>query len=103
MKNKKFLIGGIIIFLAISYLGYTGFVASATYYYTVSEFLTLEELTYGENIRISGDIALDSVEKEAGGFSLKFTITDGGYSLPVYYTGIVPDAFEEGGEAVVEG
>ena len=102
MKNKKFLIGGVIIFLAIGYLGFMGFNASATYYYTVSEFTSPEKLTYDQNIRINGDIAPGSVEKPDG-MTLNFTITEGGKSLPVHYQGAVPDAFDEGNEVVVEG
>ncbi len=102
MKNKRFLIGGIVIFLAIGYLGFMGFQASATYYYTVSEFTAPGSMTYDENIRISGDILPDSIIKP-GALTLQFTVTEGGQSLPVFYQGVVPDAFEEGNEVVIEG
>ncbi len=105
LKRKKFLIGGLIVFLAIGYLGYTGFTGAATYYYTVGELLAQGNSTYGENVRVNGQAAPGSVEQEPGGFTLRFIMADvdGGKSLPVVYQGVVPDTFKVGNEVVVEG
>ena len=103
LKGRKFLIGELILFLAIAYLAYTGFQASATYYYTVSEFVKQGSLGHGENVRLNGQVASGSVEKESGGLKLRFTIIDGEESLPVIYKGIVPDAFKAGNDVVIEG
>ena len=102
MKNKRFVIGGIVILLAIGFLGFVGFQASATYYYTVSEFTSPETKSYDENIRISGDVQAESIEKPSA-LTLEFTVTEGGESLPVHYKGVVPDTFEEGNGVVIEG
>jgi len=91
LKRKKFLIGGIIIVLAIVYLGYVGFMDSAAYYYTVSEYLGRGASSNGDTVRINGLVAPGSVEQESGGRTLKFIITEGEDSLPVIYQGIVPD------------
>ncbi len=37
MLKKKFIISGLIAFIALGYLGYMGFQGAATYYYTVAE------------------------------------------------------------------
>ncbi len=103
LRKKRFLIGGIIIFLAIGYLGYIGFQGSATYYYTVSELMEQGSSIYGENVRVNGQVTPGSVEQEAQGRILRFTLIDGKESLPVVYQGIVPDAFKVGNEVVVEG
>ncbi len=105
LRKKRFLIGGIIVFLAIGYLGFMGFQSSATYYYTVSEFIEQGDSIYGENIRVNGQVASGSVEQESAGRMLKFTIVDveGKESLPVVYQGVVPDTFKVGNEVVVEG
>ncbi len=101
--KRRFLIGGIIVFLAIGYLGYMGFQGSATYYYTASELIEHESSIYGENVRVNGQVAPGSVEQEAAGSPLRFTIIDGEDSLPVVYQGVVPDAFKVGNDIVVEG
>ncbi len=103
LRKKRFLIGGIIIFLAIAYLGYTGFQSSATYYYTVSEFMELDSPVQGETVRVNGQVAAGSVQQEPGNLTLRFTIVEGGESLPVTYQGVVPDTFRVGNEVVLEG
>ena len=103
LRKKRFLIGGIIIFLAVAYLGYTSFQDSATYYYTVSELVEQGSSIYDEHVRVNGQVAPGSVEQEAGGLKLKFSVIEGGESLPVLYQGVVPDTFKIGSEVVVEG
>ena len=103
LRNKKFLIGGIIIFLAIGYLSFMGFADSATYYYTVSELMEQGDSIYGENVRVNGQVVPGSVEQEAGSFDLKFSVAEGGESLAVVYHGVVPDTFKAGNEVVSEG
>jgi cytochrome c-type biogenesis protein CcmE len=103
LKRKRFFIGGLIVFLSVGYLGYTGFMNAATYYYTVGELLQQGNSIYGENVRVNGNVATGSLEQEA--HILRFTILDaeGGASLPVVYQGVVPDTFKAGGDAIVEG
>ena len=101
LRKKKFLIGGFIVIVAIGYLGFTAFQSSATYYYTVSELMDKGSLIYEENVRVNGDVAAGSVEKE--GLVLVFDVVEGGSSLPVFYQGVVPDTFKDGSEVVIEG
>lgn len=105
MGKKKFLIGGIILFIALGYLGYTGFVSSATYYYEVSEFLEQESTLYDQNVRINGTVVPGSIEQESQGLVLRFTIKDVEQeaTLPIIYHGAVPDTFKAGNDVVVEG
>ena len=105
LKKKRFLIGGIIVFLAIGYLGYISFMSAATYYYEVGELLEQGNSIYGENLRVNGQVAPGSVEQEAQGRIIRFTIVDidGDESLPVVFQGVAPDTFKEGAEVVAEG
>ena len=103
LREKNFFIGGIIVFLAIGYLGFAGFQSSATYYYTVSELMEQASSVYGENVRVNGQVAPGSVKQEPEGLILRFTIIDGEESLPVVYRGVVPDSFKVGSDVVVEG
>jgi cytochrome c-type biogenesis protein CcmE len=101
--KKKFLIGGLIIVLAVAYLGYTGFKSSATYYYTVSEVVEKGTSVYGEKLRVSGKVVADSVHSETDSHSLSFSLDAEGKDLPVVYEGIVPDTFRNDSDVVVEG
>lgn len=104
-KKKKFLIGGLIVVLAIGYLGYLGFQNSATYYYTVGELTAQPGPVNGDNIRVNGLVADGSVEQDIKERILRFTIVDaeGENSMPVVYQGVVPDTFKTGSDVVVEG
>jgi cytochrome c-type biogenesis protein CcmE len=94
----------LIIFIAIGYLIYTGFQGSTTYYYSVSEILAQGNAIYGEDVRVNGIVAGDSIEKEPGAFNkISFTVVEGEKSLAVTYNGVVPDAFKGGNEVVLEG
>ena len=104
LKRKKFLIGGIIVFLAIGFLSYMSFTAAALYYYEVSELLEQGSSIYDENVRVNGQVA-PGLEQESAGGVLKFTLidVDGKESLPVVYQGVVPDTFKVGNEVIIEG
>lgn len=101
MKRKKLIIGVAVLIIALGFLGYQGFASSASYSYTVAEFLELRDSTQDQLIRLSGLVAPGSVEQK--GRSLKFDVTDGELSVPVVYDGVVPDTFKAGGEVTVEG
>ncbi len=103
LRKKRFLIGGITVFLALGYLVFMGFQDSVTYYYTVSELMEQGSSIYDENVRVKGQVAPDSVEQEATGRILRFTIIDGEKSLSITYQGAVPDTFKVGAEVIVEG
>lgn len=104
-KKKKFVIGGIIIVIALVFLGYMGFMSGASYYYEVSELLDLDNPVYGQALRVNGEVA-PGIEQEAGGLVLRFTLNDvtgRDVSLPVVYRGAVPDTFKVGNGVIVEG
>ncbi len=105
LKKKRFLVGGLIIVLALSYLGYTGFQSSATYYYTVSEFTALGDSVSGENVRVNGQVVDGSIEQDITERTLRFIIVDleEEDSLPIVFQGIAPDTFQAGREVVIEG
>ena len=101
-KNKKFIIGGIIVLLAAVVLGYVGFMGVGTYYYNVGEFLAKESTLGGQTIRVSGILEPDAAKT---GLTWNFTLKDASSdaTLAVIYSGAVPDTFKVGQQIVVEG
>ena len=59
-------------------------------------------LTPGTRIRLGGLVEEGSLVKADGG-AVRFKVTDRAHSLPVAYTGILPDLFREGQGVVAEG
>jgi cytochrome c-type biogenesis protein CcmE len=56
----------------------------------------------GKRIRLGGLVAEGSV-KRGGGTAVEFAITDTVKTIPVSYTGLLPDLFREGQGVVAEG
>jgi len=101
--RKRYLIGGLIVCLAVGYMLYMSFGSSVTYYVTVSELLEQSSTENEQGIRVSGKIVEDSVDWNPEKIELKFAIADEGSRLPVLYEGVIPDAFTAGKDIVVEG
>lgn len=103
LMKKKFIISGVIICLAISFLAYMGFESSARYYYTVDELVAQQESVQNKNVRVNGQVVAESIKREVDSRTLNFAIIEGDSSLPVVYQGTVPDSFTGGVDVVVEG
>jgi cytochrome c-type biogenesis protein CcmE len=104
LRRKRFLIVGLAVAIALGYLGFTAFQGASMYYLTVDELLARNETAYGERVRLMGKVQDDSVVRNPETNTLRFAVTDeDGTSLPVVYSGMVPDAFKHGADVVVEG
>ncbi len=55
-----------------------------------------------ERFRIGGLVAENSIVRGQGE-QVRFSVTDGGATVPVVFTGILPDLFEEGQGMVAQG
>lgn len=98
----SFLIAGIAILGAIIYLIYANTQTNAVYYMTVSE-LKQHGTSGSQAVRVSGIVQAGSIKQSGQGDTISFVITEGSQSLPVTYSGIVPDIFRPGIQVVVEG
>jgi len=103
LRRKRFLIVGLAVAIALGYLGFTAFQGASMYYLTVDELLARNDV-YGERVRVMGKVEDGSVVKNSETNTLHFAVTSGGdTSLPVVYSGVVPDAFKQNADVVVEG
>ena len=71
--------------------------------------MTLTELhakgssAVGQGVRVTGQLQANSVEKDVKANKIAFVLTDGVNTLPVSYSGVVPDTFDRAVEVVAEG
>ena len=72
---------------------------SSQYYLTVSE---LRAHTQPGDVRVAG-VVQDDVQKSQGGLHVTFTEKDGTASMPVEYSGALPDIFKPGITVVAAG
>jgi cytochrome c-type biogenesis protein CcmE len=106
MKKKKLiaLIVGLIIFAVIILVMVSGFSKNTVYYIEVHELLQSPEKFTKKGIRISGDVLEGTVKKDEINKHLEFVMTDKtGAKMNVVFNGIIPDAFKEGVQVIVEG
>jgi cytochrome c-type biogenesis protein CcmE len=57
----------------------------------------------GQSIRVGGMVVKDSVQRSDDSLEMSFQLTDYQATVPIVYTGILPDLFGEGQGAVASG
>lgn len=102
-KQKRLAIigGGVSFIMIAAFLVMFAFGQSIAYFYMPGD-LEKTSVAPGTRIRLGGLVAEGSV-KRGEGRTVSFVVTDGGASVPVSYTGILPDLFREGQGVVTEG
>jgi cytochrome c-type biogenesis protein CcmE len=100
-RHRKFLVGGVIIALALGYLVYAGVTQSAVYFVTPGELQAAP--VAGKAYRLGGMVVPGTLKWEPQTLALAFSLSDGKATVPVRHRGTPPDLFGEGRGAVVEG
>jgi len=62
-----------------------------------------KEAPVGKNVRLGGLVEKGSLQREDDGLTVHFLVTDMKETVPVVYTGILPDLFREGQGVVAQG
>jgi len=87
---------------AAAWLGFQSFEANVMLYYDPSD-LAAKMPPANERFRLGGMVEKGSVEKTSGTLDIKFLVTDFKHTVPVKYSGILPDLFREGQGVVAHG
>jgi cytochrome c-type biogenesis protein CcmE len=74
----------------------------AAYFYAPAD-VAAKGVQPGQAIRLGGLVEKGSVSRSADGLTLNFSVTDKLETVPVRYTGIVPDLFREGQGVIADG
>jgi len=74
---------------------------SIVFFYSPSDVAEMQ-VSSGQRFRLGGLVEMGSVARDEG-TTVRFVVTDGAKTLPVTYTGILPDLFREGQGVVAEG
>jgi len=102
-KNRRLLIGGVIILAALSYMIYGGMQEAIVYFVTPSELKANEHARRDKFLRMGGMVVKGSLQKDLKNLTYRFELTDGKTTFPIFFKGLPPDLFTEGKGAVVEG
>jgi cytochrome c-type biogenesis protein CcmE len=87
-KQLKFAIGSLVIILTLSYLAYSGYQESKTYYQTVPELFAMKDKAYDLRLQVSGDVVPGSIKRD--GKVVNFVIGQEPQTLQVKYVGKDP-------------
>jgi cytochrome c-type biogenesis protein CcmE len=97
---------GVLILAILGTLGWLavgGISETKTYYKTVAELKQLGDHGQEKRLRVGGDIAPNSIERN--GADVTFTLAQDSLRLKVVYSGIdpLPDTFRDGAQALADG
>lgn len=106
-RNKRFLVGGVLLAGAIGYLIYSAASTTSVYYMTLDEFMPKRQALLDEGVRVAGRVRNGTVRWDARTLDLAFDLGDfeeaSDLMVPVTYNGLLPDMFAEGRDVIVEG
>jgi cytochrome c-type biogenesis protein CcmE len=100
-KRLAVIAGGMSFILVAVLLVMFAFSQSVAYFFMPGD-LAKANIKPGTRIRLGGLVGEGSV-KRGQGSTVTFEVTDGSNTVPVRYTGILPDLFREGQGVVTEG
>jgi cytochrome c-type biogenesis protein CcmE len=103
-KNQRLVLvsAAIVAVLVSVLLAMWGLRERASYFYTPAD-IAAGKAESVKAMRLGGMVERGSVQRQADGVTIRFTLTDGRARTPVVFRGIVPDLFREGSGAVAEG
>jgi len=97
------LIGLVVAGVAVSAaLALQAFRENVLFFFSPSEVIA-GDAPVERGFRLGGMVADGSVAREEGSLTIDFVVTDYAHSIPVSYTGVLPDLFGEGQGVVVRG
>ena len=78
------------------------FQSNLVFFFSPSQ-VVADEAPKGKTFRIGGMVETGSVKRQDDGLTVRFRVTDTAHTIPVVYTGILPDLFKEGKGVVAQG
>ena len=78
------------------------FQSNLVFFFSPTQVLA-NEAPRGKAFRIGGMVETGSIKRENDGLTVHFRVTDTAQTIPVVYTGILPDLFKEGKGVVAQG
>ena len=101
-KRIALIIAGLAILGIAVTLVLSAFNSNLVFFFTPTQ-VAAHEAPQGRNFRIGGLVEKGSVKRQPDGLTVRFIVTDTAKSVPVSFTGILPDLFKEGKGVVAQG
>jgi cytochrome c-type biogenesis protein CcmE len=91
---------GVVVLGIATALVLNAFQSNLVFFYTPTQ-IAANEAPQGKSFRVGGMVETGSVKRN--GVDVSFRVTDTAKTIPVVYTGILPDLFKEGKGVVAQG
>ena len=103
-RHRRFVwIGAGVGVLAIAVaLVLNAFQSNLVFFFTPTQ-IAADEAPRGRAFRMGGLVVDKSLKRDGDGLTVRFQVTDTAKTIPVVYTGILPDLFKEGKGVVAQG
>jgi cytochrome c-type biogenesis protein CcmE len=101
-KRLGIILGGLVVLAGAVGLTLSALNDNIVFFYGPTELAELH-VKPNQSIRVGGLVEEGSVEHQGDGRTIHFIITDGKNTIPVVYTGLLPDLFREGQGVVAQG
>ncbi len=88
---------------AAALLATFAFEENLLYFYSPSQVMAGEVPAGRGSFRVGGLVTPGSLEREPGSLEVRFVVTDNAQSIPVQYSGLLPDLFREGQGVIAHG
>jgi cytochrome c-type biogenesis protein CcmE len=101
-KRIALILAGLAILGIAATLVLSTFRSNLVFFFTPTQ-VAAHEAPQGRSFRIGGLVEKGSVKRQPDGVTVRFVVTDTAKSVPVMFTGILPDLFKEGKGVVAQG
>jgi len=101
-KRMIFIVVGLAGVAAIAALVLTALQSNINHFFSPSEVVS-KQAPQDRTFRLGGLVVQGSLKREDDGLTVHFNVTDNAQTVPVNYTGILPDLFKEGQGVVAQG
>jgi len=101
-RQRMVLVGLVVVGVTVALtLAFRAFQQNLLYFFSPTQVAAGE--APGREFRLGGMVVDHSVEREPGSLTVRFVLTDFANTIPVTYTGVLPDLFREGQGIVARG
>ena len=101
-RRLGWIVGGLAALGLAAALVLNAFRSNLVFFFTPSQ-VAAHEAPQGRAFRIGGLVEAGSLTRDPNSLTVHFRVTDTAQTIPVAYTGLLPDLFREGQGVVAEG
>lgn len=101
-KRIAFIGAGLAVLAGAAGLVLSAFQSNLVFFFSPTQ-VVAQEAPKERAFRIGGMVESGSLKRQSDGLTVRFNVTDTAKSIPIVYTGILPDLFKEGKGVVAQG